>query len=155
MVLPNAIIEPITKNNKQLKSFGFSKSSCTFYYEDESWIKSQFFIEKWPEVGPILDRQTNQLPIPTDFFTGVKVLEPFSEDGFVYCDTNIMRSHPDESLGASYEVYGLPKGPAFEIKQLKMLEPYIKTVDFFVPHRNHHMTIFYGENCRGAIAGRV
>lgn len=155
LMLPKAIIDPVRKNTKQLKGFGYGRSSCTFHYEDDSWIKSQFFIKEWPDISPILDQKTNQLPLPNDFFNAVKALEKFSDNGDVYCDTNIMRSHPEEGQGASYEVYGLPKGPTFKIKQLKILEPFIKTIDFFVPHRGHNMTIFYGDGVRGAIAGRV
>lgn len=153
MALPKAVINPVMKNSKNLKSFGYSNSSCTLYYEDDSWLKCQFYIDKWPDVGQILDKQTNQQPLPPDFFIGLKAIEKFSENGDVYFDTGLMRSHPEDGKGATYEVVGLPKGPVFKIKQLKMLEPFIKSVDFFVPHRGHLMTIFHGENCRGAIAG--
>jgi hypothetical protein len=155
LVLPKAIIDPVLKNPKKLVGFGYSNNSCTFHYEDESWLKSQFYIEQWPDIDRILDKKINAWPLPENFYTAVKALEPFSDDGFVYFDSGMMRSHPDEGLGASYEIYGLPKGPAFSIKQLKMIEPYIKTVDFLVPHGNHHMMMFYGEGCRGGIAGRV
>ena len=155
LALPKALIKPLISNPKKLAQFGLSKSSCTFYYEDGSWIKTQFFNEKWPDVGTILDKKASPWPIPENFYTGVKALEKFSETGFVYFDSNVMRSHEEDLKGASYDVYGLPKGPVLNIKQLKMIEPLIKTVDFLVPHCNHKMTLFFGERVRGAIAGRV
>jgi hypothetical protein len=36
-----------------------------------------------------------------------------------------------------------------------MIKPFIKTVDFMVPHFNHYMMIWHGDNVRGAVAGRV
>jgi hypothetical protein len=155
LALPKALIKPLLSNSKKLIAFGFGKSSCTFYFEDKAWLKTQFFAEKWPNVSMILDKKTNAHNLPDDFYTAIDALTAFSEDGFVHCDSNIMRSHEEEGKGASYEVYGLPKGPALNIKQFKMLKPFIKTIDFLVPHHNHKMAIWYGDKCRGAIAGRV
>jgi hypothetical protein len=156
IAIPKAIIGPLVKNPKKLAKFGFSRSSCTFYFEDESWLKSQFYDDKWPDVNAILNRAHNALTLPEGFYDAVKALEPFSEDGFVYFDTNKMLSHPDESKGASFEVYGLPKGPAFNIKQLKMIEPYASKVDFMAQGNNgSKQLMFFSELARGAIAGRV
>ncbi len=154
LALPKTLIKPLTSNDKKLNGFGFSKSSCTFHFEDKSWLKCQYFAEKWPDVNMILDKKTNLHPLPEDFYTAIDALEPFSEDGFVYCDSNLMKSH-EETPDATYEVYGLPKGPMLNIKQMKMVKPFIKTVDFLVPHHNHHMMFFMGEKVRGAVAGRI
>lgn len=156
IALPKSVINPLTKNNKILAKFGFSKSSCTFYYEDSSWLKSQFFAEQWPDITPILNRKTNAHSLPENFFEAIRAIEPFSDHGVVYFDSNVIRSHPiGTDAGATYEVYGIPKGPIINIKQLKILEPHIKTIDFLVPNGRSTMTIFYGERCRGAIAGRT
>lgn len=155
LALPKAIIKPLSSNSKPLSGFGFSNSSCTFYNEDGSWIKSQFFNEQWPNVSTILDKKCNLWPLPEGFYDAVNSLEPFSEDGLVYFDTNCMRSHSSPDKGASYEVYGLPPGPIMNIKQLKIVKPFVKQVDFLVPHHNTKMMYFYGDNVRGAIAGRV
>ena len=155
LVLPKSLIKPLVSNPKKLTGFGYGKSSCTFHYEDNSWIKSQLFVEEWPDINRILDKKAILNPLPEDFYAGIEALEPFSENGFVFCDSNIMRSHEEEGQGASYEVYGLPKGPVLNIKQFKTIKPYIKNIDFFVPHFNHHIMIWNGENCRGAIAGRI
>lgn len=155
LVLPKAVIEPLNKNNKAISKFGYGKSSCTFYYEDSSWLRTQLFAEDWPDIRPILDRKTNAHTIPVGLFDAIRALEPFSENGYVYFESNMIRSHPIEvDAGASYEVYGIPKGPILNIKQLKVLEPYMKTIDFLVPNGSYTMTIFYGDNCRGAISGR-
>jgi hypothetical protein len=157
LTLPKALLKPLTSNSKKLTGFGFSKSSCTFHYEDNSWLKTQYFADTWPDVNSILNKSTNPHNIPDDFYNAIEALEPFSETGFVYCDSNVMRSHDisDNDKGASYEVYGLPKGPVLNIKQMKMIKPMVKTVDFMVPHHSHYMMLWFGEGCRGAVAGRV
>lgn len=155
LALPKVLIKPLAGNVKKLTGFGFSNSSCTFHFEDNSWLKSQYFAEKWPDINSILDKKVNAHNLPEDFYTAIDALEKFSETGFVYCDSNMMRSHEEDGKGASYEVYGLPKGPVLNIKQMKMIKPFIKTVDFAVPHFNHHMMLWFGDGVRGAVAGRV
>jgi len=156
LTLPKTLIEPLINNTKKLVGFGYSKSSCTFHYEDKSWIKTQHFAEQWPDINKILDRKINAHNIPEDFYNAIDALEKFSEDGFVRCMSNKMLSHDEERKGANYEVYGLPQGPTLNIKQMKVIKPLIKTVDFLVPHNgNHMMMMFMGDGVRGAVAGRI
>ena len=85
----------------------------------------------------------------------MNALEPFSEDGNIYFETNKMLTHSSDEKGASYEIYGLPNGPMFNIKQLKIVEPYMKKVDFMVEHHNSKMLYFQSDTVRGCIAGRA
>ena len=155
LTLPKTLIKPLVSNTKKLVGFGYSKSSCTFHFEDGSWIKSQYFIEKWPDINSVLNKQTSMHPIPESFYDAIDALEKFSEDGFVRCQSNKILSHDESEKGASYEVYGLPEGPTLNIKQLKIITGLMTAVDFQVPHNGFKMMMFKGENCRGAVAGRV
>ncbi len=155
LTLPKTLIKPLIGNTKKLVAFGYSKSSCTFHFDDKSWIKSQYFAEQWPDINAILNRKTSMHNVPEAFYDAIDALEKFSEDGFVRCWSNKMYSHDETSKGASFEVYGLPQGPTLNIKQMKMLKGLIRDVDFLVPHGNHHMMLFKGEMCRGAVAGRI
>lgn len=155
LALPKAVINPLIKNQKKLKAFGYSNGSVTFHYEDDSWLKCQQMSDRWPNIDNVLNRPCNYAPLLEDFYTAVKTLEPFSPDGFVHFAHNKMLSHPEESAGASYELYGLPPGPAFKIKQLKIIEPLVKKVDFLAEGPNGKMLMFAGDNVRGAIAGRT
>ena len=152
LALPKAIIAPLTKNAKKLKGFGYSQSSCTFYYEDDSWVKSQFYATEWPDISRIANTPSQQETIPEAFFDGLSAIEKFSDDGYVYFDDGDLRSHRTADEGASYEIIGLPKGPIMKIANLKMIKPYVKTVDFLA--RDGKMTVWYGGNIRGAIMGR-
>lgn len=153
IAIPKALVAPLTKTTKKLKGFGCSNSTVTFYFEDGSWIRSQIFSEKWPDLGRIINVQSNPFDPPKDLWEGLTAVEKHSVDGLVYFDNGVLRSHPNNSVGASYEVKGLPKGPIFNIKQLMFIKDYVKQIDFFV--QGGKMTMFYGDKCRGAIAGRV
>jgi hypothetical protein len=153
LTLPKTLIKPLIGNTKKLVGFGYSNSSCTFHFEDKSWIKSQYFAEQWPDINAILNKQASFHPVPDDFYNALEALEKFSEDGFVRCLSNKMISHDEDGKGASYEVYGLPEGPTLNIKQMKIIKGMMKTVNFRVSPNN--MMMFKGDSVRGAIAGRV
>ena len=154
--LPRAIVAPLSKAGKKLSRLGFSPSSLTFYYEDESWIKTQLYVEKWPDISTLLDRPSNQMPLPRNFWEGFTAVAPFSQDGAIYFDAGTMRSHATDATGAAFDVPGLPKGPSFPIRALGLLNGLAETVDFFTPgsFEGSTMLTFQGLNIRGAIAGR-
>lgn len=147
--LPKALIDPLTKTNKKLCKFGYSQSSTTFYFEDGSWIRSQLYAEAWPDMGLILDRASNAWPVSGDFWRGLDAVAGFSETGFVYFGAGVLRSHENAAQGASFEIAGLPKGPAFPAKQLSLIRPYATKIDFLAKD----CLMFFGDRVRGCIAG--
>lgn len=153
IAIPKSLVAPLTKATKKLVGFGCSNSTVTFYFEDNSWIRSQLFSEQWPDVGAILNVQSNPFDTPKDLWEALNAVGPHSTDNLVYFDSGMLRSHPNDSVGAAYEVKGLPKGPIFNIKQLQFMKDYAKQIDFFV--QGGKMTMFFGDKCRGVVAGRV
>lgn len=149
IALPKALVDPLTKTSKKLAKFGFSQSSVTFYFDDESWIRSQLYAQQWPDISPVLDRASNAWPVSGDFWKALEALAGFTETGFVYFDAGVLRSHDNAAQGASYEVAGLPKGPIFPAKHLAMIRPYAQRIDWLMDNG----LMFYGENIRGCIAG--
>lgn len=147
--LPKVLVDPLTKTNKKLVQFGYSQSSVTFYFEDGSWLRSQLYREQWPDMSLILDRPANAWPVVADFWRGLDAVAGFSESGFVYFGPGVLHSHENPTSGASYEVVGLPKGPAFPAKQLAMIQPYADRIDFLAKD----CLLFFGSNVRGIIAG--
>lgn len=156
IALPKAFGVALSKVTKRLAKFGFSKSSATFYFDDDSWLRSQFFAEPWPDVRNILDRKCNAWPVPNDFWKALDAVEPFSEHGDVFFKNGLLCSHKDDGEGASHECFGIPEGPVFSAKQLNTIRPYAKMIDFQAPgvHDSTSMLMFFGDQCRGAIAGR-
>src|SRR5216683_1418653 len=68
IALPKSFAVAISKCNKNCIGFGFSNNSVTIHFDDESWLKSQIFLEPWPDIKSILDRKANYWPIPTEFY---------------------------------------------------------------------------------------
>lgn len=154
LAIPKSLAQAIVKCSKKLVTFGFSNSSVTFYFEDGSWLRSQLYSESWPNTYEVLNIKSDPWPVPTDFFKALAAVAPFSQDGQVYFDSGVLRSHMADGIGASYEVNGLPKGPVHSIKQLNMIKPYAEKIDFFAQGPRSTCLVFFGQNLRGIIAGR-
>ena len=154
-VLPKIFVSAIMNIKKPLKAFGYSGNSCTFWFEDDSWLKTQLYEEQWPDVSLILNKECKPEPLPAGFYEALKNIEPFSEgkeaEKVVFFYDDCLQSHRDKSQGAVCEVPGVKHGPAFNIKRLKRIEHCIETVDFY----SHNATFFFSKDglTRGAIMG--
>lgn len=157
VAIPKALASALSNTSKKIAHFGFSDTSVTFFFEDKSWIKSQLFRDQWPSVDHLLNTQANLWPIPNGFWDGVAAVTPFSSDGSVYFDNGFIKSHATDGVGATYEVSGLPKGPIFNAKNLMLIKPHAKNIDFVAQGTtaNSTMLVFQGDQIRGAMLGRI
>lgn len=154
--LPKQFVAALVKQKKNLIGFGFSNSSATFFFEDGCWLKTQLYSDEWPDVSRILNRQANLWSIDPQFFKALDAVEPFSEDGNVYTRLNMLCSHLDEGVGAVFECGGIPSGVVYPIKQLKLIKPYVKKIDFCAKGlaTSSYCLVFEGDFMRGVISGR-
>lgn len=154
--LPKEFVKALSKQKKNLTGFGLSNNSCTFWFEDGCWMKTQLYAEQWPDVSRILNREANLWSIDPQFFNALDAVASFSEDGNVYSRLNMLCSHADEGVGASYECSGIPNGFVYPIKQLMLMKPYVKTIDYMANgvHDSSYCLVFMGDTMRGVISGR-
>lgn len=150
IVLPKAAAAAVCKIAKPLAKFGFSNTTVTFWFADGSWLRSQLYSEPWPNIDRVLNVKCNPWPVPEKLAEALDAVAPFSGDGNVRFTANLLRSHDVDGLGATFEVTGLPYGPKFNAKKLKILLQHAKVVDFAMPSG---IAYFFGENVRGVLAG--
>lgn len=157
VAVPKALASALANIDKKVSGLGFSDNSVSFFFEDNSWIKSQLFRDEWPKVDHLLNVQANLWPVPGTFFEGVAAVTPFSSDGLLYFDKDLIKSHATDGVGATYEVTNLPKGPIFNAKNLMLVKPHAKVIDFVAPglSEGQTMLVFQGDNIRGAMLGRM
>lgn len=153
--LRKEFIKALVKTKKNLTGFGLGKSSVTIFFEDGCWVRTQLYADEWPDVSRILNIEANLWSIDQNFFKALDAVAPFSADGNVYFDTNLLMSDADNA-GASFECNGLPKGIVYPIKQLMMMKPYVKKIDYKANGLNNssYCLKFEGDNVRGVISGR-
>jgi len=151
MVLPKSFVAALINLDKEVTQFGYSGTSCTIWFADGSWVKTQLYAESWPDIDTILNKKCNPQPLNEDFHKALVAIQPFSKSGNVYFEDGCLRSHRDLSEGASHEVVGIQKGPCFNIKELRKVESFIDIIDFY----SHNAAFFFSKDrkTRGAIMG--
>src|ERR1035437_3977018 len=151
-ILPKAFVTAIINTKKKMTKFGKSENSCTVYFEDESFIKTQIYSETWPDINVILNKPSKPEPLPKGFYEALRNIEPFSNgkeaEKTVYFVDGALQSHRDKNEGATCEC-NVKHGPAFNIKRLKRIEHCVETVDFY----SHNVAFFFGNGVRGALCG--
>lgn len=145
-VLPASSVDALCKIDKKLVGLGFSGRSATFYFDDESWLRTQLFEDKWPNTETLwaLSSTTESKPILDKFFDSVSTLSAFSENGFVEFNENLLTVLGSQKADkAEIELEGLEKGPTVKIKNLMLVSKIAKTMQF--TDRKMYM---FGDKCR-------
>lgn len=144
MIIPKRAAATIAKNDAEMIGFGYSGATATFHYADGSFIKTELLNENWPDVSPFLDLPLRNLwPIPDEFFSALRVVAPFSDDGLVHFSETEIRCG-----SAVYKIEGLPNGKSYDVKNLLLCEKYAKQFDF---ETTNGQANFVGDIARGAL----
>lgn len=151
MLIPKASAVAILKAGKALTGFGYSGPSATFWFEDDSFIKTQLFAEQFPNYQPLFNcKDLNPWPVPEEFFKAVRSIESFSRSGVVYFENGMLASNEQETEASTYKIEGLPEGMGFNAKYLLMVKSSFKNVHF---DESSNKAFFFGENVRGVLTG--
>lgn len=154
LMIPKATIVALSKTKKQLAQFGFSDRTITFFFTDDTWMRSQLIQGEYPVTGAqrLLNEQSNQQPILAGFREALTALAPFSENGYVTFDEGLLCAHTTSETGATYNVTGLPRLECrYAIEYLQLMLKYATTVD--MQSSNKDCMMFYGDKVRGIIMG--
>lgn len=154
LVIPKAAISVLEKITKKPVKAGASANSFTVWFDDESFFKTQLYVEPYANVDRVLNIETTQGPIPENFFAALDMLEPLQgESEIVYFTKTGLQTYNAEQTndGAAYSLEGLPEGMAFNINYLRMFAPHAKTVQFGVMLPGGGGAAFYGDAFRGVL----
>jgi hypothetical protein len=151
MLVPKVAIKAILKTKKRLTGFGYSGTTATFWFEDESYIKTKLYEYRKMNYECLFnyDESLLEMELPIEFFKAVKALEPFLIDGTV-CFKDVALASDELEEGSSYKLEGLPEGLKFKVNYLKLFEKNFTRAIF---DSEKAIGYFYGENCRGVLRG--
>lgn len=157
MTLPKTSVSAMLKVAKKLVGFGcvFDElnrpSSVTFWYEDQSWLRTQLYVEPWPSIDRILETPANLWPIPAGLWDGLENISDFiGEAGQVWLRLKTVSSHRELELGATFEIEGaLPELLVLNHEFLMMFQTVALQVDWVC---TPDLVKFQGENFRGILA---
>lgn len=151
LLVPKAALEAICKTPKKLTQFGFSQNSATFFFHDNSFIKSQLYSEAYPDYARIFPANVNPWPLPEGFFDGIGKIRSLSDDNIVYFDSaSMFVKDAQKNQSGSFDVEGLKSGLAFNMDYLAIVKEFFKQVDF---ETEHGKAVFFGDDVRGALMG--
>lgn len=149
--VPKAAVQELLRIGEEPTHLQVSESNVTFHFEGDRWLRTQVYDLSWPDVGKVLNRDSEQAPVPEGFFPSLLDLTPFVDElGRIFLREGRMTTTPDEGIGATVELPGLPADGCFHHKQLSLLEGVADSIDFA---QYPAPCMFYGDRVRGAIVG--
>jgi len=149
--IPRSAVMELLRIGEEPTHLRVAKNAVTFYFEGGRWLRTQTYSNEWPDLSRVLDKESNQLPIPEGMFEAVTDLAPFVDDlGRIFFDGKSLSTGQTDGSGAAVELAGTPESGCYHFKQLALLEKHIKTVDF---SSYPAPCLFQGERIRGAIIG--
>lgn len=152
MVMPKSSFTLLKKAKKRITAFGFSATSITFYFEDESWLFTKIFNDKWPDLTRYLHIEVNPYDVPPQFFEAAKKVSPFG-NGRIFVEGNLVSSHPkdvkEEGSGLALTVDGIQHQPRnYNWSDLALIAKHAQKWD---ENARIDGTYFSGQNIRGIV----
>lgn len=148
-LIPKPFISALLKIKKETVSFGYSDTSLTVYFADNSWIRTQLYKEQWPDCDGVLNRPNTPTQLPDGFFEAVRNVSAFTVDNRIRFRNNVVMSHDSANEGACNELDGVIANVTLTKKHISLLDGMINAIDM---NGTNAVTYFYGERLRGALA---
>lgn len=150
--IPRMAVKELLRIEGAPVAIQYDDSSVTFHYENGQWLRTQLLpSDSWPDLGRVLDAQSNAIPVDPRLFEGLATLKPFVDKlGRVLFKGGVMTTHDTDGEGAAYALEGLPDVGIYNVDMLCLLDGVAETADFAAYPKP---CLFYGQNLRGAVIG--
>lgn len=149
--IPKLAVQELVRIGEEPCRLQICENSVTFHYESGRWLRTQTYCTQWPDMGKVLNREANPIPFPEGFFTSIQDIAHFTDElERVFFMGSYLTTTPEEGLGASVELEGLPESGVYHYKQLLLLEGLAKTIDLT---QYPAPSLFFGDGLRGAVVG--
>lgn len=152
MNIPKETIRELLRINQDPVRVTATESSITFHFADGRWMKSQLYVDNWPEqaFGLFDMHKFEYEATPDGLFDGMQKIKPFlDKDQRVWFRDNGVATSQHAEEGAHVEVDGLVEGPCFSFVALELLS--CATQIDFMPHPKP--CGFLADGMRGMILG--
>lgn len=155
---PRFAVAEICRIGESPQAIQIDGSSVTFHYEDGRWLRTQLLASEWPaeKMNTVLSTPSSQGPLPEGITAAIDQMAPFIGSDWAplyFRDGAISTSAGEENEeGVTIVVPGVPAGPVFNSRSLRLIAKEIATIDFSLHPRP---CLFFGPggSSRGAIIG--
>lgn len=125
-------------------------NAVTFFFDEKRWLRAQLYTNTWPDIEKVLDRESNQQPVPLKV-EDLSGLLPFLDDcGRIHFLEGRLATSVAEGEGATVEIPGLPEGGVYNARMLHLALERAQTFDFTLYPAP---CLFRGDRLRGALIG--
>jgi len=148
--VPKAAIVELIRINEEPTSIQVSGTSITFHFTGDRWLRTQTFELDWPDVSRVLDRPSNPVDVPAEFFESLDDLTHFvgEHEAVIFNADGSIATSSTEGQGASVSVDPFGAIGIYNLAQLKRLAGVVNRLDF-----TSSPGMFFGDRLRGAIIG--
>lgn len=146
LIIPLEAVKEIIRIGVEPTHLQIGRSSVTFHYPDEAWMRAQLLESKWPELGPVLDQPfKNMVTTPPEFYEDIKRLETFITDSSaIFVKGPVLSTTGVDGEGASIDT-PLPLGDGvFHVKILASIAAVAETINL-----GARPAVFKGHRLRG------
>ena len=153
VVLSSEAVEALVKIKEIPVRAQVTKTSITFHYESGCWMRSTLMENGWPlNIDNILNVQSNPQTIDPSLFDALQKVKPFTDKtGRVYIENGTVRTHADETEGASYNMQTDMVHGIYALEMLMLLKDNVETADTSL---YPNPCTFFGHNFRGVLIGQ-
>lgn len=150
--VPRAAVVELIRIGEEPEQLQYCANSVTFHFSGGRWLRTQTLETAWPDLSRVLDRPSNQAPIPSDLWSSVRSIKPFADDlSRLFLADGSIATSLDENTGASVEVPGLLASGCYNFDHFLLMEGLADTIDLKV---ESGPALFFGleGHVRGAIS---
>lgn len=152
LLIPRVAANVLHKIKGKLISFGFSKETLTFHFDDNTWVRTQLYQDKPIHIARQFHGEFNPRPVPSLLFEAAKKVAPFSTSGSIFIKDGFIRSHPPGTQEKGSEL-SLPLDDIhaprnYDYDDLKLIQKHVTHWD---ETTRDNCTYFQGDSLRGLI----
>lgn len=150
-VLPSQAVRELLKIKEDPIGCTLSDTSVTFHFEGDRWLRTQLLqAEEWPNLSKIIDGEFNYKVVDSTLFDALDSIKPFADkNANAYIENGTVRTHFDESEGASYNINDSSIQGVWRIEILQSLKGVAEQIHFGYPGKSS----FIAQNLRGVFMG--
>jgi hypothetical protein len=153
ILVPREAAAAVVKSPYPLMGFGYGGTSCTFWFDNDSYIKTQLYNDTYPDIAKVLDaasKLNNYIEIEKEFFDDIKMLSDFADDERIRFEDDFIYAKSDKGEISSVECDGMIDGHPVDVKAFNVVKSVMKQATF-----ESNAIYFMGDNLRGAIARKA
>ena len=151
--LPHDAVNELIRIKREPVEMIIAENHATFIYDNGSWIRSQLYSTKWPDLDGFFKNrvESKSQPVPEGFYDSLRDIAPFVDPLYrCHISNGKVATFADPDLATTSEVPELRGEGIYNITQLLLLEGIATKLNF---EAWPAPAAFFGDRLRGSVVG--